>query len=262
MSFRDAHAMCECLFYVNDLPGGEGHHDGGMKGRDEAAVLASPMLRLGAEESAAIERLRAAAAARGGDRRAAAEGNAEPRCWTPRTSRASRCPAPAPWRRRAWAPRRPTSRSPGSTRSSCFFVSCDLNPSTKLGKAAGRVPRDHRFEMSIQEQAATLMTDGLSFSSREPQLNVFATFAAFIEGIAREGFEIWRYQRNLTGANEGLNVLMHLSHVGACTGRDHFSGWSLDWINLALGYLPYLRRFYAPADARAAFVAVRDAAAG
>jgi deoxyxylulose-5-phosphate synthase len=55
---------------------------------------------------------------------------------------------------------------------------------------------------------------------------------------------------------------MHLSHVGACTGRDHFSGWSLDWINLALGYLPYLRRFYAPADARAAFVAVRDAAAG
>jgi len=55
---------------------------------------------------------------------------------------------------------------------------------------------------------------------------------------------------------------MHLAHVGACTGRDHFSGWSLDWMNLALGYLPFLRRFYAPADARAAFVAVRDAAAG
>jgi deoxyxylulose-5-phosphate synthase len=55
---------------------------------------------------------------------------------------------------------------------------------------------------------------------------------------------------------------MHLSHVGACTGRDHFSGWSLDWINLALGYLPFLRRFYAPSDARAAFLAVKDAAAG
>ena len=54
---------------------------------------------------------------------------------------------------------------------------------------------------------------------------------------------------------------MHFSHVGACTGRDHFSGWSLDWINLALGYMPFLRRFYAPADARAAFLAVRDAAA-
>jgi deoxyxylulose-5-phosphate synthase len=73
---------------------------------------------------------------------------------------------------------------------------------------------------------------------------------------------MWRYQRNLTGLNEGLNVIMHLSHVGACTGRDHFSGWSLDWINLALGYMPFLRRFYAPADARSAFVAVRDAAAG
>ncbi len=82
-----------------------------------------------------------------------------------------------------------------------------------------------------------------------------------MEGIAREGFEMWRYQRNLNGLNEGLNVVMHFSHVGACTGRDHFSGWSLDWINLALGYLPFLRRFYAPADARAAFLAVRDAAA-
>ena len=64
--------------------------------------------------------------------------------------------------------------------------------------------------MSIQEQAATLMTDGLSFVGDRPQLNVFATFAAFMEGIAREGFEFWRYQRNLNGANEGLNVLMHL----------------------------------------------------
>ena len=140
-------------------------------------------------------------------------------------------------------------------------MSCDLNPSTKLGKAADLVQPTHRFEMSIEEQASALMADGLSFSSRDPQLNVFATFGAFMEGIAREGFEMWRYQRNLNGLNEGLNVVMHFSHVGACTGRDHFSGWSLDWINLALGYMPFLRRFYAPADARAAFLAVRDAAA-
>jgi len=144
----------------------------------------------------------------------------------------------------------------------CFFVSCDLNPSTKLGKAAGLVPPGHQFEMSIEEQAAAMLTDGLSFAAHRGQLNVFATFAAFMEGIAREGFELWRYQRNLNGRNEGLNVVMHFSHVGACTGRDHFSGWSLDWVNLALGYLPFLRRFYAPADARAAFIAVRDAAAG
>src|SRR4030095_16760967 len=103
--------------------------------------------------------------------------------------------------------------------------------------------------------------DGLSFAGDHPQLNVFATFAAFMEGIAREGFEFWRYQRNMDGVIEGLNVLMHFSHVGANTGRDHFSGWSLDWINLALGYLPFLHRFYAPSDARSAFIAVRDAAA-
>ena len=143
----------------------------------------------------------------------------------------------------------------------CFFVSADLNPSTKLGKAAGLVPATHRFEMSIEEQASTLLADGLSMTGNDPQLNVFATFAAFMEGIAREGFEMWRYQRNLDDVNEGLNVVMHLSHVGANTGRDHFSGWSLDWVNLAIGYLPYLRRFYAPSDARAAFLAVRDACA-
>ena len=40
MSFRDVRAMLQCLFYVNDLPGGEAHHDGGMKGRDAQAVLA------------------------------------------------------------------------------------------------------------------------------------------------------------------------------------------------------------------------------
>jgi deoxyxylulose-5-phosphate synthase len=106
-----------------------------------------------------------------------------------------------------------------------------------------------------------MMANGLAMSSSKPQLNVFSTFAAFFEGIAREGFEMWRYQRNLNGINEGLNATMHLSHVGSCTGRDHFSGWSLDWINLGLSYLPYLHRFYAPADARAAFIAVLDLAA-
>jgi transketolase N-terminal domain/subunit len=36
MSYRDIGPMLECLLLVNDLPGGEGHHDGHMKGRDEA----------------------------------------------------------------------------------------------------------------------------------------------------------------------------------------------------------------------------------
>ncbi len=261
MSFRDDHAMLECLFYVNNLPGGEGHHDGGMKGRDAAAALANPMLQLTADESAALEQLKkqpprvvvtVARPEKGtpnlllSDEEAAAI--ALPGTDKPVSPRAGSEAAYA-----AIAKKFPNS---------CFFVSCDLDPSTKLGKAAACLPKEHRFEMSIQEQVASLVANGLAMSGREPQLNVFATFAAFFEGIAREGFELWRYQRNLTGANEGLNVVMHLSHVGACTGRDHFSGWSLDWINLAISYLPYLRRFYGPADARAAFIAVRDAAAG
>jgi transketolase C-terminal domain/subunit len=142
-----------------------------------------------------------------------------------------------------------------------FVVSCDLDGSTKLAKACGFLAEDHQFQMSIEEQASALMANGLATSSRGPQLNVVSTFAAFFEGIAREGFDMWQYQRNLTGVNEGLNVVYHLSHVGACTGRDHFSGWGLDWVNVGLNYLPYLHRFYAPADARSAFLAVKDLAA-
>ncbi len=260
MSYRDPHAMLECLFYVNELPGGEAHHDGGMKGRDHAAALANPMLQLNAAEQSAFDRLQAqpkrkvlsAARPKKGSPNlvlsaADVAGIALPGTDKPITARVgSEAAYIAVAKKYA---------------SQCFFVSCDLNPSTRVGKAAALVPPGHSFEMSIEEQAATLMTNGLSLAGDRPQLNVFATFAAFMEGIAREGFEFWRYQRNLNGANEGLNVLLHLSHVGANTGRDHFSGWSLDWVNLALGYVPFLHRFYAPADARAAFIAVRDAAA-
>jgi transketolase N-terminal domain/subunit/transketolase C-terminal domain/subunit len=261
MSFRDADAMLECLFYVNRLPGGEGHHDGGMKGRNADHVLASPMLALTAAETAALDRLRSSPAR-------VVVTTARPARGTPNLVlgpddvKAIQLPVPG----KAVTARAGTEAAYAAVAAKfpdrCFFVSCDLNPSTKLGKAASLVPSGHSFEMSIQEQAAALMNDGLSCAGTGPQLNVFATFAAFMEGIAREGFEMWRYQRNLNGLNEGLNVVMHLAHVGACTGRDHFSGWSLDWINLALGYLPYLRRFYAPADARAAFLSVKDAAAG
>jgi transketolase N-terminal domain/subunit/transketolase C-terminal domain/subunit len=266
MSFRDPHAMLECLFLVNQLPGGEGHHDGGMKGRDAAQVLSNPMLAATAEETAALDRLRGLS----GDAVA-------PRVVVTRARPPKGAPNLVLSADEATAIALPGTDKTITARAGteaayaaiarkfpdrCFFVSCDLNPSTKLGKASSLVPAGHSFEMSIQEQAAALMNDGLSFTGAGQQLNVFATFAAFIEGIAREGFEMWRYQRNLNGLNEGLNVVMHLAHVGACTGRDHFSGWSLDWINLALGYLPFLRRFYAPADARAAFLAVKDAAAG
>ncbi len=261
MSYRDSLAMLQCVFYVNNLPGGEAHHDGGMKGRDAQKALANPMLRLTGDEQRALQQLREATPR-------VVESIARPPKGAPNLVLESsdldavQLPGPEKW----VTPRAGSEAAYVAVAKKhadrCFFVSCDLNPSTRLGKAAALVPAGHQFEMSIEEQAASLLVNGLSMSTTGPQLNVFATFAAFFEGIAREGFEYWRYQRNLTGLNDGLNVVMHLSHVGACTGRDHFSGWSLDWISLALGYLPFLRRFYAPADARAAFLAVKDAAAG
>lgn len=261
MSYRDVVSMLECIFLVNDLPGGKDHHDGSMKGRDEAAVLGNPMMVLKPEHEAVLAKLRAAA---------------------PRTVVTKARPAPGSPNLvlSAEALKSVALPMPGKAVSAragvepayaliaktfpekMFVVSCDLDPSTKLGKARTFLAADHQFELSIEEQIAAIVTNGLSCGSvDEPQFNVVSTFSAFFEGIAREGCEMWRYQRNLNGVNEGLNVCFHLSHVGACTGRDHFSGWSLDWITLAMGYLPYIHRFYAPADARAAFIAIRDAAA-
>ena len=260
MSYRDPHAMLECLFYVNELPGGEAHHDGGMKGRDHAAVLANPMLQLSAAEQAGLADLQQLPRRR-------VDQPSRPKVGSPNLVldsaelAATVLPGTDKWVSARAGSEAAYAAVARKYPSQCFFVSCDLNPSTKLGKAAALAAPGHSIEMSIQEQAALLMTDGLSFVTDRPQLNAFATFDAFFEVIAREGLEFWRYQRKLNGVNEGLNVLVHMSHVGACTGRDHFSGWSLDWINLALGYLPFLHRFYAPADARAAFIAVRDAAA-
>jgi len=260
MSYRDVGPMLECVFLVNDLPGGVGHHDGHMKGRDLATELSNPMLQASPEEKAALAALRSAAPVEVRTEARPAPGS--PNLVVPAEVLAG---VELPAVGKTVSPRAGSESGYAVVAEQfpddVFVVSCDLDASTKLGKARKFLAPDHQFEMSIEEQVATLMTNGLAVSSSKPQLNVVSTFAAFFEGIAREGFEMWRYQRNLNGVNEGLNAVMHLSHVGACTGRDHFSGWSLDWINLGMGYLPYLHRFYTPADARAAFLAVVDQAA-
>jgi len=257
MSYRDVIPMFECLFHVNGLPGGEGHHDGHMKGRNLDEVVSTPMFAevegevsgLGALRSGAMRSVTTKARPKPGSQNLSlsAEDLSGVSLPEPGESVSARNGSQVGYEAVAKAhPDR------------FFTVSCDLDPSTKFDKAKAQIDDLHKFEMGITEQASSLITNGLSMSDDGPQMSVFSTFAAFFEGIAREGFELWRYHRNLDGANEGLNVAMHLSHVGACTGRDHFSGWSLDWITLAMGYLPYLHRFYAPADARSAFVAVRD----
>jgi len=260
MSYRDPEPMLECLFLVNELPGGEGHHDGHMKGRDADAVLANPMLQYSDEQRAARAAILSAPKQTVVTRARPAVGSAN--LVLPVAAVAA---AKLPEAGKVTSARSGVEAGYAAVAEAfpdqVFVVSCDLDPSTKLGKARTFLNQEHQFEMSIEEQASSILANGLATSSQEPQLNVFSTFAAFFEGIAREGLEMWRYQRNLTGTNEGLNVTFHMSHVGACTGRDHFSGWALDWINLGIGYLPYLHRFYAPCDARAAFVAVKDLAA-
>jgi transketolase len=260
MSYRDAHPMLECVFLVNNLPGGEGHHDGHMKGRKEDEVLAGALFQMSDAQRAAL------AAARAGTPRVVVT-TARPAAGSKNLvlPKAALKDVQLPGVGKTVSPRAGVEVGYALVAKTfpenVFIVSCDLDPSTKLGKARTFLKPDHQFEMSIEEQVAAMMVNGLAVSSRRPQLNVVSTFSAFYEGIAREALEMWRYQRNLTGANEGLNAAMHLSHVGSCTGRDHFSGWSLDWITLAMGYLPYLHRFYAPADARSAFIAVKDLAA-
>ncbi len=260
MSYRDVESMLDCLFLVNELPGGKGHHDGHMKGRDLDQVLGSPMLSMNSEQKKALEELRAQKPLEVVTRARPAPGTANLML-----SASALAGVKLPEVGAMASPRNGSEAAYAALAKghpeALFVIGCDLDPSTKLGKARSFLAPSHQFEMSIEEQASAIMANGLAMSSYDPQLVVFSTFSAFFAGIAREGFEMWRYQRNLNGMNEGLNVTMHLSHVGACTGRDHFSGWDLDWINLALTYLPYLRRFYAPADARSAFLAVRDLAA-
>ncbi len=261
MSYRDPVPMLECLFLVNDLPGGAGHHDGHMKGRKVGEVLDNPMLQMSSGQHEALASLRARPPRRQIQR-------ARPAVASPNLLLSSQAleHIQLPEAGTAVSARVGTEAAYAALARAypeqMFVVSCDLDVSTKLAKAVSYLPPRHQFEMSIEEQAAALMANGLALATpHRPQLTVFSTFAAFFEGIAREGFEFWRYQRNLNGVNEGLNVAFHLSHVGANTGRDHFSGWGLDWITLALGYLPYLHRFYAPCDALSAFAAVRDMAA-
>lgn len=260
MSYRDVECMLECVFLVNGLPGGKGHHDGHMMGRDATALLANPMMQFSAAQKSALDNLRAqpARVVVTKARPAAGTKNLE-------LTAAQVAEVKLPDVGQTVSPR--AGVEPGYAAiakahpDSVFIVSCDLDPSTKLGKAKTFLKKDHCWEVSIEEQLATFLVNGASMATHKPQLVVTSTFSAFYEGIAREGLEMWRYQRNLNGANEGLNVTFHMSHVGSCTGRDHFSGWSLDWVTLAMGYLPYLDRFYAPADARSAFVAIRDLAA-
>lgn len=259
MSYRDVLCMLESLFYVNNLPGGVNHHDGHLLGRNLQEILTSPLCTFAPEHQKALQYIRSV-----GHNKITIKARPNPGSPNLIIDNELVSKVELPTTNERVTPRIGASKA-YSLLAECypeafFLVSCDLDRSTKLTEAKNKLQPSHCVEVGIEELAATLVANGISLSSEKKKFVVVSSYSAYFEGIAREGFDSWRYQRNLTGVNEGLNVLYHLSHVGACTGRDHFAGWGLDWINLGLCYLPYLDRFYAPADARAAFIAVCDAA--
>ena len=259
MSYRDVFCMLESLFLVNNLTGGINHHDGHLIGRNLEEILNSSPCTFKPSHQKALQQLRNIEPTN-------IKIKARPNPGSPNIILGkeiiSTVTLPTPNER--VTPRVGAGKA-YSLLAECFpenffLVSCDLDRSTRLTEAKNKLNPSHCFEVGIEELAATLVANGISLSSNKKKFVVVSSYSAYFEGIAREGFDSLRYQRNLTGVNDGLNVMYHLSHVGAGTGRDHFAGWGLDWINLGLCYLPYLDRFYAPADARAAFIAVRDAA--
>ena len=174
MSYRDVEPMLECLFLVNDLPGGAGHHDGGMKDRDAADVLANPMFRSTPGQAEALEDLKS-----------------RPSRWV--TTRARPSPGSPNLVLPDGTVKRVKLPGPGEMKSArdgseagyalvaetfpeqVFVVSCDLDASTKLAKARSHLAENHQFEISIEEQAATLIANGLATSTPNPQLNVVST---------------------------------------------------------------------------------------
>ena len=131
MSYRDVVPMLECLFLVNKLPGGEGHHDGHMKGRDAAQVLSNPMFQKTAAADQALAMLRQ-------DEKRQVETRARPAPGSrnlvlPESMRGKRsaCPRWAQAKARALGPRLRTQRWPRifPTMSSSLAATSILRPS-------------------------------------------------------------------------------------------------------------------------------------
>src|SRR4030095_76535 len=128
---------------------------------DGEAVLANPMLKPTPEESTALQRLSAR-------QRRTVVTRARPAKGTPNLplENADVIDVVLPPAGKAATPRAGSEAAYAAVArkypDKCFFVSCDLNPSTKLGKAAALVPPGHSIELSIQELAGSLIADGLS----------------------------------------------------------------------------------------------------
>ena len=148
MSYRDIEPMLECIFLVNGLAGGKGHHDGHMKGRDAAAVLGNSMMAITDKQQEALNdiynqpKLTITTKAR-----------PQPGSENLILSKESLANIELPQPGKAVSPRAGVDIGYAVVAESfpdhMFVVSCDLDGSTKLGTAKKHLPEGHRFEMSI-----------------------------------------------------------------------------------------------------------------
>ncbi|MCB0221965.1 MAG: hypothetical protein KDH09_19865, partial [Chrysiogenetes bacterium] len=147
----------------------------------------------------------------------------------------------------------------------------DLGGSTQLGALASHIGK--RFvQTGIRERAGILAAGGAAYEMLQARAAggnkgkvptaCTATFAAFLQGVGREGLEFADYQQDLYGYDAGglttgvpLKVIS--SHNGLNPGKDGITAHALHGIDLAFE-LPRLRRCFLPADANHAVHIIRE----
>ncbi len=150
-------------------------------------------------------------------------------------------------------------------------VDMDLGGSTQLGVLQGAL--GNRFiQAGIRERAAFLAAagyiyEGLTQFGGKPGKDKLptvaaSTFAAFIQGVGREGLEFADYQQDIYGHDEdgltvGVPVKVISSHNGLNPGKDGITAHALHGIDLAFE-LPRLKRAFLPADANHAVHLMRE----
>lgn len=150
-------------------------------------------------------------------------------------------------------------------------VDMDLGGSTQLGVL--EKPLGRRFiQAGIRERGAFLAAAGYIYEGLTQLANgggkgklptvAASTFAAFIQGVGREGLEFADYQQDISGHDEpgltvGVPVKVISSHNGLNPGKDGITAHALHGIDLAFE-LPRLRRAFVPADANHAVHVIRE----
>lgn len=147
----------------------------------------------------------------------------------------------------------------------------DLGGSTQLGALASHL--GERFvQAGIRERAGILAAAGATYemlraraangNSGKIPTACTATFAAFLQGVGREGLEFADYQQDIFGYDAGglttgvpLKVIS--SHNGLNPGKDGITAHALHGIDLA-HELPRLKRCFVPADANHAVHIIRE----